>query len=112
MCRVLLVDDDEPLVRALARTLRLAGHEVEACTSAEAALQQLSAAPFDAIISDVEMPGMDGVALLRHCRQQHPRLRRVLMSARAASAAAEAEPYRELRKPFPAELMEEALSGL
>jgi DNA-binding NtrC family response regulator len=62
---VLVVDDDEAVGRVLSLLLAQAGHEAEHVPSAEAALARLEARPFDVVLSDLQMPGMDGLALLR-----------------------------------------------
>jgi len=64
--RVLLVDDDPALLEALAEAiaLRLPSVITDACDSAEKALNHVSATNYDVIISDIKMPGMDGIGLL------------------------------------------------
>jgi DNA-binding NtrC family response regulator len=89
--RVLLVDDEVILLRGLARQLRRAGYEVEAVTRATAALEVLAVEAFDVVVSDITMPGMDGLTLLRTVRQRGLDLPVVLVSgAPAVRAAAEA----------------------
>lgn len=67
--RVLIVDDDEPLLRAHARALTRQGFEVEAVTSGAAAEEALERTSYGVILSDIDMPGMDGITLLEHIRQ-------------------------------------------
>lgn len=63
MSRVLLVDD-EPMLRAvLCEYLTFAGHVVETCGDGDEALGRLRSERFDIVVSDVLMPGMDGLAL-------------------------------------------------
>ena len=62
--KVLLVEDDRSLREALADTLLLAGHGFHAVGSAEEALEAVAAEPFSLVVSDVNMPGMDGHQLL------------------------------------------------
>jgi len=74
--RVLVVDDD-PLNRKLAELqLHDAGFSVDTADSAEAALAKASAAPPDAILSDIQMPGMDGFQL-REALRRDTRLARI-----------------------------------
>src|SRR5207244_2018005 len=72
--RVLIVDDDAALLEALpdALRLRLPEVDVEAVASAEEALRLIAAHDYDAIVSDIKMPGMDGLALLDEVRQIRP----------------------------------------
>jgi two-component system, cell cycle response regulator len=69
-CRVLIVDDD-PLVRArLCLLLNDAGYQVEVAATAEQALEIIDTAHCHIVLTDWEMPGMDGLALCRHLRLQ------------------------------------------
>ena len=70
--KVLLVEDDRALREALADTLLLAGHDYKAVGSAEDALAAVGGEAFSLVISDVNMPGMDGHQLLGLLRA-HPR---------------------------------------
>ncbi|WP_372868618.1 sigma-54-dependent transcriptional regulator, partial [Pseudomonas sp.] len=82
--KVLLVEDDRSLREALADTLALGGHDYRAVDCAEAALLALAQEPFGLVISDVNMPGMDGHQLLALIRQRQPQLPVLLMTAFAA----------------------------
>ena len=64
MSNILLVDDDEDMIRLTANWLKRAGHEVFTATSGQEALDFLSAAKPDLIVLDYAMPGMDGPATL------------------------------------------------
>jgi DNA-binding NtrC family response regulator len=64
MSKLLLVDDDANTLASLARAFRLAGHEAVVCDNADRALELAKAQRFDMILSDVVMPGKDGLALL------------------------------------------------
>ncbi|SFO87617.1 sigma-54-dependent transcriptional regulator [Pseudomonas borbori] len=82
--KVLLVEDDRALREALADTLALGGHDYRVVDCAEAALAALAQEPFGLVISDVNMPGMDGHQLLALIRQRQPQLPVLLMTAFAA----------------------------
>ncbi|PVZ13714.1 MULTISPECIES: sigma-54 dependent transcriptional regulator [unclassified Pseudomonas] len=84
MVKILLVEDDRALREALADTLTLAGYAFEAVGSAEIALQATALEPFNLVISDVNMPGMDGHQLLARLRASHPQLPVLLMTAHGA----------------------------
>ena len=62
---ILLVDDDRDSVRSVRRFLTKIGHQVSECSSALQALEQLQAANFPLVISDIRMPGLTGLELLR-----------------------------------------------
>lgn len=109
---ILLVEDDAALREALGETLQLGGYTVCPCASAEQALAELTRQSFSLVLSDVNMPGMDGHQLLQQIRQQQPWLPVLLMTAyasveRAVSAMREgAQDY--LVKPFePRQLLQE-----
>jgi two-component system nitrogen regulation response regulator GlnG len=71
---VLIVDDDPVLLEALPEALRLrmAGLTIETADSAAAALDRIAARDFDAIVTDIKMPGMDGLELLAEIRHRRP----------------------------------------
>ena len=72
--RILIVDDDHALLEALpeAVRLRIAEIVVDTCDSAVAAVERIEARDYDAIVSDIKMPGMDGLALLSLIRERRP----------------------------------------
>lgn len=82
--RILLVEDDRSLREALGDTLELAGHAYHAVASAEDALAAAAHESFSLVISDVNMPGMDGHQLLAVLRARHPQLPVLLMTAYGA----------------------------
>ena len=71
---VLIVDDDPALLEALPEALRLRLGEltIETCDSAPDALAKIAVADYDAIVTDIKMPGMDGLALLDEIRKVRP----------------------------------------
>jgi two-component system response regulator FlrC len=79
--KILLVEDDRALREALADTLELGGHDYRAVDCAEAALVAIVEEPFGLVVSDVNMPGMDGHQLLAQIRQSQPQLPVLLMTA-------------------------------
>ncbi len=79
--KILLVEDDAALREALADTLEIGGFAHRAVDCAEAALLALAEEPFALVISDVNMPGMDGHALLAQIRSRYPQVPVLLMTA-------------------------------
>src|SRR5882724_1625993 len=71
---VLIVDDDLALLRALPDALHLRMKElaVDTCDSAQTALDRIASIDYDAIVTDIKMPGMDGLALLTEIRALRP----------------------------------------
>lgn len=113
MANVLLVDD-EPLLRSvLCEYLRFAGHDVVECRDGDEALERLRTISVDAVVSDVLMPGMDGLALCGAMRA-NPSLANIpvlFVTARTVDADMQAEMDRigdgSVFKPFePAALLE------
>jgi two-component system, response regulator FlrC len=101
---ILVVEDDASLREALSDTLEMAGYSIIAADSAESALAQLKLSHPGLVLTDVQMPGMDGHALLRNLKMQRPEIPVILMTAygqieRAVQAMREgASDY--LPKPF------------
>src|SRR5690554_257279 len=79
--RILLVEDDRALREALADTLALGGYDYLEAADGEAALTLLQRESVAMVVSDVNMPGMDGHALLRTLRERFPQLPVLLMTA-------------------------------
>ncbi len=69
-----MVDDEESVCSMFCAKLEEEGFECESCLSAESALRRLSESPFDAVISDLKMPGIGGLGLLREAVRSHPSL--------------------------------------
>ncbi|PMH41043.1 sigma-54-dependent Fis family transcriptional regulator [Vibrio sp. 10N.286.49.B3] len=107
--KVLIVEDDEGLREALVDTLALAGYEWLEADSAEAALLKLKSNQVDIVISDVQMAGMGGLALLRNIKQHWPNLPVLLMTAYAniedAVSAMKEGAIDYMAKPFAPEVL-------
>src|SRR5579883_2550606 len=82
--RLLIVDDDSDAGEALETLLRGGGYTCALVGSGAAALDALRRHPFDAIISDVRMPDMDGLELLDRVRRTHPVFHVVLVTGQGA----------------------------
>ena len=101
---LLVVDDDADMLRLLTMRLTAAGYRVSAVTSAEAALTQIHIERPQLVLSDVQLPGRDGLALFDDIRQQHPSLPVILLTAHGtipdAVEATERGVFTYLTKPF------------
>jgi DNA-binding NtrC family response regulator len=100
----LVVDDEEPMRHMLELLLRRAGFEVRSAANGLAALQIADAEPIDVVLSDVRMPGLDGLALVERLRDEHPEITVVMMSAfgtvELALEAMQRGAYDYISKPF------------
>jgi two-component system, NtrC family, nitrogen regulation response regulator NtrX len=83
LAHLLIVDDDANTLASLARAFRLAGHEATVCDNAARALELVRSQPFDMMLSDVVMPGKDGLALLEDLRHLGIALPVVMISGQA-----------------------------
>ena len=101
---LLLVDDDPDLLKLLSMRLTSAGYHVTAVASAEDALAQLDVARPQLVVSDVQLPGRDGLALFDEIRARHPALPVILLTAHGtipdAVEATARGVYTYLTKPF------------
>jgi DNA-binding response OmpR family regulator len=79
---ILVVEDDTELARRIASTLTEAGHDPIVVHDGEKALDKTKATPFDLIVLDIILPGMDGFEVLRHLRAQHLVSRVLMLTAR------------------------------
>jgi len=77
--RVLVVDDEPELAEVMRDMLESAGHEVAIAESGEVALELLATARFDAVVSDLRMPDMDGAGLWREVSARYPALARSML---------------------------------
>jgi CheY-like chemotaxis protein len=86
MARVLLVEDSPEVSLSVSEILASAGHTVVEAASGKAALKSLQAAQFDVIVSDIWMPEMDGIALLKEIRGAGNNIPVVVISGGAPNA--------------------------
>ena len=102
--RVLVADDDEVFLEILAETVEQANAAVELAPDGLAALEQLSADDFDILITDLNMPRMDGLTLLRQVRTFYPHILCILItgfgSLESAIQALRLGAYDYIQKPF------------
>ena len=80
MARVLVIDDQEPIRRIVRRALEQDGHEVFDASEGEMGMQMLARHSADVVISDIFMPGQDGILTLRQIRKQFPAVKVIVIS--------------------------------
>jgi HD-like signal output (HDOD) protein/CheY-like chemotaxis protein len=115
MMRLLFVDDEARVLQGLRQSLRSKRHEWEMvfAEGASPALEELERRQFDAVISDIRMPGMDGAELLKRVRVMQPEALRVVLSGQMDEATAvrvAASAHRFLAKPCDSEVLVATLS--
>lgn len=102
--RILVVDDEATLRTVISQALRMDGHEVTVASSAEEALERFGAGSFPLVLTDVIMPGLSGLDLLREIKSRAPDTVVVIMTSHAsletATAALREGAYDFLLKPF------------
>src|SRR5512138_2173375 len=81
MAKILVVDDERSICEMLDIALRKEGHHVETVNSGEAARKKLDSALFDAVITDIRMPEVDGIEVLRYAHTVSPDAAVVLITA-------------------------------
>lgn len=82
--RLLVVDDEAPIRDSLARHFKLAGIQAETAVDGEDALEKLAKIPYRVVVSDIMMPRLDGIGLLRRIRQEYPMTRAVMITGYVA----------------------------
>ncbi len=107
---ILLVDDEENILRALERLLRRDGYHVLKATSGEAGLELLRESAVGVIVSDQRMPGMTGVEFLSQVKDLYPRTVRIVLSGytelkSVTDAINKGAIYKFLTKPWEDELL-------
>ena len=86
MARILLAEDDDSLRGFLARALERAGHDVRVCEDGDEALDALGDGPWDLLLTDIVMPGADGIEVARQAAASQPDLRIMFITGFAAVA--------------------------
>ncbi len=111
MRRILFVDDEPSVLDGLRRSLRKQrkSWEMEFVESGAAALAMLAERPFDVIVSDMRMPGMDGAVLLKRVQHEHPSVVRLVLSGFSeleASMRAAAVAHQFISKPCEVDVLQ------
>jgi nitrogen regulation protein NR(I) len=111
MSRILIVDDEPRVLAAFEQILASGGHEVVTAPAAQAALERLEREPFELVILDICLPGMDGLDALQRIKQRQPKLPVIIMTGhgtmQTAVEATKRGAFDYQLKPFePAEMLE------
>ena len=80
MARIIVIDDQEPIRRVVRRALEKEGHEVLEASDGEIGERLLERSPADVVITDIFMPGQDGILTLRQIRKRFPAVKVIVMS--------------------------------
>ena len=86
MRKILLAEDDDSLRRFLCKALERAGYEVCACPDGETAVEALDDGPWDLLLTDIVMPGIDGIEVAREAAARQPGLQIMFITGFAAVA--------------------------
>jgi excisionase family DNA binding protein len=86
--RILVVDDEQAVRDLLAKTLTMADYDVDTSPDGPAALDRLRAAEYDLLITDLKMPGMDGLSVIREARRIRSELAVVIITGYSTEASA------------------------
>lgn len=107
--RILIVDDEDPSRDLCRQFLETDGHEVETCDGSDKALSILTQKRFDLVLTDLSMPRMDGVQLVKQIKYHYPATDVIIMTAFGSVASAvesmKAGAYDYITKPFPRDLL-------
>ena len=110
--KLLVVDDNEDLLEVVASALEIFGHTVDKAEDGAAAVDLQSSNLYDAVITDAEMPRLDGIKLCRYLKTNFPRVRIIGMSGSGRIHEFEdagADAY--LPKPFSLDALRDAIDG-
>lgn len=86
--RVLVVDDEAPVRDLIAKTLTMADYEVDTAEDGGAAVERLKTTDYDLLITDLKMPGMDGLTVIRHARSLSNTLPIIIITGYSTEASA------------------------
>jgi CheY-like chemotaxis protein len=86
--RILVVDDEEVVLLSVRKALKRDGYDIDTVEMAAEAVERLKNEPYDVMITDLMMPGMDGMQLLEHVKKNHGDIRVVMITGYATMATA------------------------
>jgi excisionase family DNA binding protein len=86
--RILVVDDEQAVRDLLAKTLTMADYDVDSAPDGASAIDRLRAVEYDLLITDLKMPGMDGLSVIREARRSAPDLPVIIITGYSTEASA------------------------
>lgn len=86
--RILVVDDEQAVRDLLAKTLTMADYDVDAAPDGATAIDRMRAVEYDLLITDLKMPGMDGLSVIREARRATPDLPVIIITGYSTEASA------------------------
>ena len=118
MARILVIDDDDAVRSAVRRILEPLGHEVQEADDGAAGLTLLAGKGADLVITDIFMPGQDGIVTVRRIRKEFPDVKMIAMSGGDSSGRMDLRQdavllgaAASLRKPFEREDLMRAVAA-
>ncbi len=114
--RILIVDDEETLTFSLYQSFIISkeNYEVVTASSGNEAWEKFSEQPFDIVITDITMPGITGIELLKRIKADRPQTHVIIMTAYGSDEKKEealsSGAYRYVEKPFEIKLMKQIIS--
>jgi excisionase family DNA binding protein len=88
MFRILVVDDDDSVLRAMMGYLARGGYRVDGTQGGQSAVERIKTTNYDLLVTDLMMPGMNGLALIRRAREIQPGLASVIVTGHSTEAMA------------------------
>jgi len=119
MARILVIDDQESIRRVVRRALEQEGHQVLDASDGEMGIAVLARHSADVVITDIFMPGQDGIVTLRQIRKRFPTVQVIVMSGGDSTGTLDLRQdaeflgaVRSLQKPFTARELVELVRGV
>lgn len=85
--KVLLIDDEQEFLDTLSERMRVRGMNVNTAQDTDAAVSAVDSGDYDAIVLDLQMPGMNGIEMLKVIKNSHPDMQVILLSGQATLEA-------------------------
>jgi DNA-binding NtrC family response regulator len=114
ICRLLVVDDEAIVGKRLKQVFSKMGYEIETYTDAASGMAAMAEKPFDIVVTDLKMDGMDGMEVLKRVRSMNPRTQVIIITGYASPDTAELAQqqgvFEFLAKPFRLDELKQVIS--